>query len=161
MLLYLLRHGDSQNDPAISDHDRALTLEGTASIQRIAEFVKRLDLGFNAVYSSPLLRARQTAELALALLRRQPAIQFSEHLKVGADFQKLFELLNTHSADARILLVGHEPYFSRLVSTLLAGNLDAKVDIRKASLCCVESALPVGSKSGVLKWLLPPQVMLR
>lgn len=159
MVLYLLRHGDSQTDPAIPDSERALTSEGLASIERVARALKSFNLQYDVMYSSPLLRARQTAEIALRMLEAKPAVTLTDHLKVGADFQKLFDLLNGHSPDARILLVGHEPYFSQLVSTLLVGTLEAKVDVRKASLCCLDVAHPVRPGQGTLKWLLTPQLV--
>lgn len=158
MQLFLLRHGDARSDPSISDEDRALTPEGIASIQRIAVILQRLALKFDAAYSSPLLRARQTAELVIASLAHRPTIRLTDHLKVGANFQNLFELLNAHPSDACLLLVGHEPHISQFISMLLVGNLDARIDIRKASLACVEVSTPVRPRAGTLKWLLTPEI---
>lgn len=159
MQLYLLRHGDAQTEASIPDQYRALTPEGIASIERVARAIQRLDLQFDAVYSSPFLRARHTTELALGKRASKVNIQLTDHLIVGADFLNLFQLLNQHPADAHILLVGHEPYFSQLLSFLLVGTRDAMVDFRKASLCCIDAPHPVTPKGAVLKWLLPPQMM--
>lgn len=159
MLLFLLRHGEAQSDKSIPDQDRALTPTGIASIQRVAEVLRRLDFRLDAIYSSPLLRARQTAELAITSLARQPDVQFTEHLMVGENFQKLFDLLNAHAPSASILLVGHEPYVSQLISTLLVGNLDARVDVKKGSLTCVEVFSPVKPRAGTLKWTLTPEIV--
>lgn len=158
MLLFLLRHGDAQSDPSIPDEDRALTPEGVASIRRIAEILRRLGVRFDMIYSSPLLRARQTAELAIAPLAQRPTIRLTDHLKVGADVQNLFDILNAHPADARLLLVGHEPYFSQAISMLLVGNFTVRIDIRKASLACVETSAPLGPRTGTLKWVLTQEI---
>jgi len=125
----------------------------------MARMLRRWNLEFDAVYSSPLLRAHQTAKIIIEALERQPSLHLTDSLRVGAEVSTLFDLLNTHSPQSSILLVGHEPYFSRLVSMLLVGNLDVKIDIRKASLCCVEVSSPVGPMRGVLKYLVPPQVV--
>ncbi len=159
MFLYLLRHGDAQTEASLPDEQRALTAEGIVSVQRVARALEAMMLRFDAVYTSPLLRARETAELALSAFDQRPAARETEFLKVGFDFQKLFELLNRHSPDAHLLLVGHEPYFSQLISTLLTGTLDVKIDVRKSSLCCVEVSHPIQPCRGSLKWLLPPQMM--
>lgn len=158
MILFLLRHGDARSDPSIPDEDLALTPEGIASIQRIAVILRRLGLRFDAAYSSPLLRARQTAELAIASLSHKLTIFSTDLLKVGANLQSLFDLLTTHPATASLLLVGHEPYISQLISTLLVGNFDARIDIRKASLACVEVSTPVRPRTGTLKWVLTPEI---
>jgi len=159
MILYLLRHGDSQTEASLPDEQRALTAEGIAGVQRVARALEVMKLRFDAVYMSPLLRARQTMELALSVFDQKPPTLETEFLKVGGDFQKLFEVLNRHAADAHILLVGHEPHFSQLVSTLMTGNPEAKVDIRKSSLACIEVSHPIEARRGTLKLLLPPQVL--
>ena len=159
MLLYILRHGEAETEDAIPDEKRALTTEGTINLKHTARAIVRMELRFDEVYCSPLLRARQTAEIILKSMKDKPKLTETELLVNGADFGKLFSLLGKHSEKSAVLLVGHEPYLSRLISMFIVGNTRATVEMKKGGLACVHVHHPVTSGLGELRYLLTPHLL--
>jgi phosphohistidine phosphatase len=79
---------------------------------------------FAACYTSPKVRARDTARLACKALNIEP--EETESLANGFDRDAALELLTAHDDDARVLAVGHEPSFSQVVFDLTGGRVDFK-----------------------------------
>jgi phosphohistidine phosphatase len=150
MYLYFVRHGDASND-ARSDRERPLTEKGKKRTQQAASVLAALAVAPAAVYSSPRVRARQTA----AILAR--ALDASVTIRDEMDFDfsplGLHLLIENHAPDAEILLVGHNPSISEVVNALTG----ASISMRKGAIACVE--LPQGaSVGGELLWLMPPRL---
>ncbi|PJF28091.1 MAG: phosphohistidine phosphatase SixA [Phototrophicales bacterium] len=150
MELYFLRHGEAE-DYRPDDHSRALTPKGKARLQTATSIMKKLDLNISHIYTSPRIRALQTAQIAGEALGIEP--QITEHLNYGFNHVALQTILAPHADDARIMLVGHEPTFSQTIAYLTGGNINmkrgglARVDVGKANL-----------QSGILVWLIAPKV---
>ena len=116
---------------------------------------------FTRVVSSPLLRARQTAEIVAGELKLKKRLQFTDTLACGGNPKNLVGLLaGLESAPKNVLLVGHEPYLSRLISLLVTGGADAAaIEMKKGGLCKLEAdSLHAGSCSRLI-WLLTPSQM--
>lgn len=155
MELYFLRHGAAvdQAPAGGSDADRPLSDEGAAEMEAEARGLERLNVRPDLLLTSPLVRAQQTATIVGRVLgvQAQPA----EALAPGCDLARLLGLLGEHSAAERVMVVGHEPDFSRLIGTLTGGS---RVQLKKGGLARVDlAALEQGA--GVLVWLLPPRVL--
>src|ERR1035438_494590 len=140
MNLYILRHGIAV-EPGTrgyeKDADRPLTPEGERKLSQIAEAMEALDLTFDLILSSPYLRARQTAEIVAEALKARKRLEFSDSLAPGGSTMKLVELLNCLTPPPQnVLLVGHEPYLSGLVSLLASGGatLTAVIDRKSTRL---------------------------
>src|SRR5688572_27034933 len=153
MRLHFLRHGVAEEHrPGLADSLRRLTPEGIKEMRQAARGMKELDLKIDAIYTSPLARARETAQIAAEGLGLEDLIQESELLACGCRFGELADLLERCRPEARILLVGHEPDMSTLVGDLIGGGI---VRMRKASLACVETQRLMPG-TGELLWLLSP-----
>jgi phosphohistidine phosphatase len=102
----------------------------------IAQGMRRLDLDFDAIFSSPYIRCRETAELVARRLGMARHVATSPLLAPDADKSRLLTELDTmiSRASARVLLVGHEPDLSRLVSTLVFGDDGGFIKLRKGGL---------------------------
>jgi len=155
MFLYFLRHGDAETDPSVPGENHSLSDDGIRQIRNIAALIGRLGLRFDAAFTSPLLRACQSADIVVGTAQSPSKIVTTEYLIPGSDPQKLFRLLEQQPDSAHILLVGHEPLLGQLVAFMVAENLTAEVDMKKGSLCCLEIARPIKPGSGLLKWLIP------
>jgi phosphohistidine phosphatase len=154
MRLFLLRHGDAEDRRVgLSDAERRLTPEGIEEMKQVARGMRELDLRPDAILSSPLVRARETAELAAAGLGLETLLRIEPHLASGARFDDFLRAVRGLPADSRVLLVGHEPDLSHVVSTLIGGG---RVRMRKAALACVEWSPPQPG-TGELRWLLNPE----
>src|SRR3954467_12211147 len=119
MNLYLLRHGIAAEPGTAGitrDADRPLTADGEKKVGKIARAMKAMELSFDAIVSSPYVRARQTAELVAESLGSTERLQLSEHLTPEGEVRALLESMNrAHARAENVLLVGHEPYLSDLI----------------------------------------------
>jgi phosphohistidine phosphatase len=161
MELYFLRHGkavEPGSSGAGDDFSRPLTEPGIDEMEAEAEAFERLRLKPDLILTSPLLRAKQTAEIVAKRLGIKKRLIVAEPLSSGCDLERLRHLLAQHSAAEKILLVGHEPDFSSMVGELIGGGA-ASVEIKKASVAAVKINRSVRPGSGTLRWLLPPRVL--
>ena len=119
MHLTLLRHGDAlPPEPAPGDRGRPLSARGRADVQAAGAAIAARSAPTHA-WSSPLVRARQTAELLLAALPAPPSLEITPDLAPEADPARLLAALARLSPDADLLLVTHEPLVSALAGELL------------------------------------------
>jgi len=156
MKLYFLRHGiavesDEWNG---NEFDRPLTSEGCERMQRQAKTMAKLDLAPDAIVTSPLVRARQTAQIAAQALKCRN-IEEDDRLAEGFDVAKALAIAHEHSDAGAIMLVGHEPTMSRTIGALVGS---AKIALKKGGLALVE--MDLSARSGELLWLVPPKVLL-
>ena len=160
MDLYILRHGIAaeRGDPKYpKDEDRPLTEDGQKKTLKVARRMKELGLTFDLLLSSPLARARQTAEIAASVLGCKNKLKFSNHLVPGGSKKALMGDIGRRT---RVLLVGHEPYLSELISILLSGTTNLRIDFKKAGLCKLTvDHLHLG-RCASLEWLVAPKVFV-
>ena len=105
------------------------------------------------IMSSPYKRALQTAQLAAEILEYQGDLLRTKTLEPNSAPKAVWDEIRVHKDEARILLVGHEPLFSRLMAYLL-GSLDLQVDFKKGAIACIELDRFPAEPHGVLRWML-------
>jgi phosphohistidine phosphatase len=155
MRLFLLRHGLAEEGHAgLADFDRALTAGGRAALVPIARGLHRLKVAPDALLSSPLVRARQTAEIVAPILGRQVAI--ADQLASGAGLEQIVEVIEQSNAPGSLMLVGHEPDFST-AAALLVGAPAGSLQLKKAGLIRIDLFGSPRPGSGRLRWLLTPR----
>jgi phosphohistidine phosphatase len=145
--LWLLRHGEAVPHESKPDADRELTPRGERQALAAGDGLARLGVEFAACYTSPKIRARDTAKLACRALNIEP--EEAESLANGFGREDAVELLMAHDDDARVLVVGHEPSFSQVVHDLTG----ARVDFKKGGVAAVR----VERGAGELLVLLRPR----
>jgi phosphohistidine phosphatase len=155
MELYFLRHGVAADvAPAgLGDAGRPLTKEGIAKMQAGARGMRRLGLRLDALLSSPLVRAHETAAIVARELGLE--LRLAEELAPGCDMAQLFTLLGEYRAAEQVMLVGHEPDFSTLIGALTGGS---QVLMKKGGLARVDIER-LEQSAGTLTWLLPPRAL--
>jgi len=158
MQLLVIRHGIAveRGTPGIPDEDRPLTPEGEEKFAEAAKGLAALVERPDALLTSPLLRAKQTAALAAAAWGRiepeeTPAL-------AGGSFEEQAAVLDRYRGEATVAVVGHEPHLSALLARLLGSRHDDRVAFKKggAALVDVPGRLAGG---GQLVWFLPPKVL--
>jgi phosphohistidine phosphatase len=162
MNLYLMRHGIAlpQEDPSVaSDAERPLSQKGVKRMRKAAKGVRRLEIPFDALLTSPLLRARQTAEIVAGALGMDDRLEEISGLAPESTVEHLLFSLNRYQDRKHLLLVGHEPLLGDTLSHLLGGRQKIRLafDLKKASLCRVEIETLPSPASGKLHWLLSPK----
>ncbi len=155
MQLYFLRHGIADWpdwDPA-RDHERPLTKEGMKKMKTTAKTIAALGLKFDAILSSPYTRAWQTADIVANALGLEVCAE--PRLAPGFDPEKLGEIMQDNAKARALLLVGHEPAFSMVISHLIGGG---RIVLKKGALARVEMS---GAEElhGELQWLLQPKML--
>jgi len=151
-----MRHGEAgPSVVAMDDEESALTEEGTDALRVAAPLWRRLSLRPDAVITSPLARARQTAELVVLALElgRHPVID--ERLRPGAAWSDLAQAMAKHPDARRVMFVGHEPDLSNAVCLLTRA---AAVRLRKGGIACLEFPGVPEPGGGELAWLLDPDL---
>lgn len=148
--LFFFRHGlaDWPNWRG-DDDDRPLTEEGKKETHEIAAFLAKLGVKPQKIITSPLPRASQTADIAAEHLHAP--LKTSECLAKGLSVRKLKDLLAGDKIDI-VMLVGHEPDFSRVIEKLTGGD----VKLRKSGVARI--ALDRKKMTARLHWLLTPEL---
>jgi phosphohistidine phosphatase len=163
MNIYILRHGvavEPGSPGYAKDSDRPLIPEGERKLVQIAKAMKALGLSFDLILSSPYLRAHQTAKIVAKALKMRKNLEMSDTLTPGGSFKKLVGLLNRlDPAPDSVLLVGHEPYLSELISLLVFGDVGSRVVMKKGGLCKLTTDSLTPGRCAALEWLLTPKQM--
>ena len=154
MNLYFLRHGlaDWPNWDR-PDAERPLTPEGIQRMKAEAKAMKGLGIAPALIAASPLVRAKQTAEIVAD--RFGLTVNATPLLAPGFGMRQLTALLRDMSGVKEAMLVGHEPDFSATISDLIGGG---RVVMKKGGLARVE--VDPESLTGELVWLLAPKVLI-
>jgi phosphohistidine phosphatase len=170
MHLYILRHGIAaeRDEWTGDDRKRPLTDAGRQEMREVAQGIRSLDLKLDTLITSPLIRAKETAEFVKKSVH--PATyDSSELLAPGCDLQSLGNLLSEYPKAQELMIVGHEPDLGELIAELIGGSgQHPRIQMKKGACCCIKLASntgrPAGSKlagKGQLIWHLPPQVLAR
>ena len=162
MEIFLLRHGIAEDMSQTGrDEDRRLTDKGIERLRNCARVFKTLKVRADTVLASPYLRAQETAKILLEQWSQELPLITTEALVPHAPGTKVLEELSEIEAES-VLLVGHEPHLSRLVSLLISGGTDISVTMKKGSLCKLTSPLgaPPYPGTATLEWLLAPKHLL-
>lgn len=161
MRLYFLRHGKAidPSDPSYStDAERTLTSMGRCDTKLAGEALARLEITFDRIWTSPLVRARDTAKIIARELTRTRQLAETNLLEPGATLSNIARLAEMSHGAEDVLFVGHEPDFSRLVGSLIAGS-GASIDFKKGAIAAVRVEPPLQAGCGTLLWLVPPRWM--
>jgi phosphohistidine phosphatase len=163
MNLYILRHGIAaeRGTPGFSkDSDRPLTPKGERKLWQAAEAMEALKLSFDVILTSPYLRARQTAEIVAEAFNARKWIETADSLTPGGNPKALIDRINRMKPPpGNVLLVGHEPYLSELISLLVTGGSKMSLVMKKGGLCKLEVERLAHGRCAALEWLLTPRQM--
>jgi phosphohistidine phosphatase len=163
MNLFILRHGlavEPGSPGFATDSDRPLTPKGERKLKKITQAIEKLELSFDWILSSPYLRARQTAEIVAQGLGLRKKLELNEVLIPGGSSRKLIQLINERRPTPNeVLLVGHEPYLSDLISLLISDDAGFPVTMKKGGLCNLAIESLQHGQCAALEWLLTPKQM--
>lgn len=161
MQLYLVRHGvAAERGPAWPDDTiRPLTNRGAARLERTIRGLGALDVDIDLVLTSPLVRARQTAEILAAGLASRPAVDVLASLAPGSSYAAFVDDLSRAARGKGLACVGHEPELGQFAARLVGAR--RPFEFRKGAVCRIDvDALPV-SAPGRLRWFATPRMLRR
>jgi phosphohistidine phosphatase len=158
--LYLVRHAIAgQRGPKYPDDRlRPLTPQGRARFRDVVAGLRELGVVIDLIYSSPLVRARETAELLSAGLASKPPIETLDALAPGGPVASIVDAIAKHARRRRrIALVGHQPDLGEIGSHLLGAK--GTLAFKKGGVALIELDGTTPGGPGTLHWMLPPRVL--
>ena len=152
MKLYLVRHATA-SDIATSDAERELTREGQAEARIVGAALAELGVKPSRVWSSPLVRACQTAEMIAQVTKFRGEVELLDELTNGTSTPTLLKALQAYSSQEEILLVGHMPSLSEHLAAFIGSKSPQGLPLGKGSVACVDMD-ELRSGHGHLRWLM-------
>ena len=166
MNLLVIRHAIAEDkerfaESGRSDDLRPLTEEGRAKMRRGAEGIRLASPRVTVLASSPLVRARETAEIVAPALKVS-RVELVDALRPDRPYDELLAWLgkrvspNDDADDAAVAIVGHEPHLSGLVTWLMTGEKDSRIELKKGGGCLLRFEGAPAAGEATLRWLLTP-----
>ena len=163
MMLYVVRHAIAEDAPAGGDDAaRRLTPGGRRKMQGIVRGLRALGVEPDVVLTSPLGRAVETARVVVTGLRNAPEPRELDALASDVPPADTLKALRLAGRSQQVLIVGHEPNLSSVLSLLLTGAVDGvNIDLKKGACAAVELTTFEPRGGATLRWLLPPRALRR
>ncbi len=158
--LYIVRHGIAVEPgmPGMTDDERPLTPKGEKRMRQIARGLRLLDLKLDKIITSPLPRARSTAEIIADALDAREIVETSNVLQTGSSAATVQRFLRERTED-RLMIVGHNPTLSDLVSLLVLGSTQPRIcDLKKGAIAALTHTVATKDLYDVM-WLATPRLL--
>ncbi len=157
--LYLIRHGvaEERGEDWPDDSKRPLTSEGISRLQKAARWLNAIGVTFDQIVSSPLVRARQTADVFSQDLKSKPPIATSDALAPAGAPPAVIQEITKHVRKARVALVGHEPNLGELAALLIGAR--RPLEFKKGGICRIDFDMLPPKGGGMLRWFLTPKML--
>jgi phosphohistidine phosphatase len=154
MKLYLVQHARTASKEV--DPTRSLTAEGRRDIQKVAEFVKPLNLVVNSLWHSGKTRARQTAEILAKVISVENKMTSHDGLAPNDDVQVIKDSIVSDRGD--MMIVGHMPFMAKLASLLMTGSESSgTVAFRQCSIVCLSCE---DQDQWQIDWMIIPELLI-
>ncbi len=161
MDLFVLIHGNAEKSSEEQDDStRTLTKRGRKEIKEIGRWMRKEKFRFDVIATSPLMAANETAGIIARILDRKDWLVVWDELAPDGDMDTVCYHAAQFGNDASILIVGHEPALSALISRIISRGGTTSVIFSKGSLAKIKNFSFDREPSGDLQWLLTPKHML-
>lgn len=163
MDLYVLRHGKAgkRMDHPGDDRLRPLTPKGRKEITGIARWFRETGREPDWVATSPLTRARETAEIVVQELGIRDRLEEWETLAVGEEPEGVLDQLSRKDPGSTGMIVGHEPQLSESLGLLIVAGGSTRISLAKGGVAKVGELFFGPEPSGTLEWLVTPELLIR
>jgi phosphohistidine phosphatase len=157
--LYLIRHAiaEERGDKWPDDDKRPLSLEGTARMRKAANGLARMGVTLDAVLTSPLVRARQTAEIVAGAFGSRPPVIVAESLAPDGTYAAVLADVEKQTRRRRLALVGHEPDLGDLAAKL--AGLQQPLPFKKGAVCRIDLDGMPPAHPGTIAWFVTPAIL--
>jgi phosphohistidine phosphatase len=157
--LYLVRHAiaATRGEEWPDDDKRPLTARGVSRFREAVEGLRTLGVEVDEIFTSPLVRARQTADLLAAGLPGKPPIRTLDALAPGHEPRSVLAQLARASRRRRVALVGHEPGLGELAAHLIGAG--RALPFKKGGVCRIDVESLTSRRPGALTWFVPPRLL--
>lgn len=161
MDLFILRHGKAgESSEEQDDSTRTLTTTGRKDIKEIGRWMRKEKFKFDVIATSPLTRSNETAGIIARILDLKERLDIWDELAPDGDMDTVCYHAAQFSNNVSVLIVGHEPALSALISRIISRGGTTSVIFSKGSLAKIKNFSFDREPSGDLQWLLNPKHML-
>ncbi|HEY0874276.1 MAG TPA: phosphohistidine phosphatase SixA [Vicinamibacterales bacterium] len=157
--LYLIRHGIAadRGEEFPDDSKRPLTSEGIASLRKEARALDELGVAIEHIITSPLVRAKQTADVFVQHLQTKPSLSISDALAPAGSPAAVVQDIVKQARKGRIALVGHEPNLGELAARLIGSR--TPLEFKKGGICRIDFDVLPPKGIGHLRWFVTPKML--
>ena len=157
MKLFLIRHGeaiDYETESVKTDGLRFMTPKGRKISRDVFKKIKEEMRGLDIIFTSPLIRAVQTAEILANVIRFENDVEIAGELVASSTSAKVLELIKRNSKNESIALIGHEPMLGELV-TFLSDRKNLNFSFKKSGVCLID--FDCKKETGNFIWYFDPK----
>ncbi len=158
-VLYLVRHAIAaeRGEEWPDDTKRPLTERGISRFEVCVRGLRHLDAAIDEIFTSPLVRARQTADILAAGVEEEPPVKVLDALAPGHTATAVMGQLAKAARRRRIALVGHEPDLGELAAHLIGAS--RALPFKKGGVCRIDVEGLTARRAGSLAWFVTPKVL--
>ncbi len=157
--LYLIRHGIAaeRGEQYPDDSKRPLTSQGISRLKQEAEGLDELGVSIGVILTSPLVRAKQTADVLSEGMKGHPPVVTTDALAPAGAAVAVTQEISKHLRKGSIALVGHEPNMGELAARLIGAR--SPIEFKKGAICRIDFDVPPPKGVGMLRWFLTPKML--
>jgi phosphohistidine phosphatase len=161
MILYIVRHSDAvpSGTPGFPEDERPLTDRGIKKIREVARGLLAVDVLPELILTSPLPRAKETAEILADELGRRIPVVVTGALEPTGSRPDLYRELRTHRKLPGLMIVGHQPSLGEIAGEIAWGSASQFVELKKGGSCAIELSRLDPIPSGTMLWLVTPAIL--
>jgi len=159
MKIFLVRHADAiefQTKTVHNDEYRFITPTGRKTTIKVCKELKEYLKDADKIFTSPLVRAVQTAEIFAVKLKFKKDVELVNELRNESPFSALQNMLKENPNLKSVILVGHEPKMSILVKSL-SDKKNLNFEFNKSGVCLID--YNEANESGKFEWYFYPKTM--
>jgi phosphohistidine phosphatase len=160
MILYIVRHSDAvaSGTPGVPEDDRPLTEKGIKKMREVARGLLAVDVKPELILSSPLPRARRTAEIIVEEMGGGIPLKMTDALGPSGSRSALYRELRADRKLTALMIVGHQPALGEIAGEIAWGSAEHYLELKKGGTCALEVGRLDPTPSGTLLWLLTPAI---
>jgi phosphohistidine phosphatase len=161
MILYIVRHAIAlpHGTPGIAEDDRPLTDDGITKMKKAAAGLRELGAAPEIILSSPLTRAKKTAEIVQEVYGQKTPLLLVEALAPSGNRLEVYREIRNHKDADSLMLIGHQPSLGEIAGEIAWGSAEHYVELKKGGACALELEEIRNIPRGTLLWLLTPSIL--
>lgn len=159
--LYLIRHGIAaeRGEEYPDDSKRPLTAQGITRLKKEVRALDALGVAFDQIVTSPLLRARQTADIFGEIMKGKPPVAQSDAIAPAGTPAAVVQEIAKYARKGRVAIVGHEPNIGELAARLIGAR--TPLEFKKGGICRIDFEVLPPKGLGHLRWFVTPKMLRR
>jgi len=161
MILYLVRHAIAveHGTPGVAEDDRPLTAKGIEKMTEAAAGLRALVISPELIISSPLPRAKETAEILAEAFGGEVPLTFSSSLAPGGSREGVYREIGSNRKCESLMLIGHQPSLGEIAGEIAWGSPEHYIELKKGGTCALDIQEMSSAPRGTLLWLLTPSIL--